>query len=218
MTAPTVLVTAKAPVAGRAKTRLAAVTGDAVAADLAAAALLDTIAAVAATPGVRGHLALDGDLAEAARGDELAAAVDGWTITPQRGDGFAERLVAAHQDAGAGPVLQVGMDTPQLTPDLLLAALADLEAYDACLGPADDGGWWILARHDPAVAEPLAHVAMSTPTTYADTLAALHDAGHRVTSTATLRDVDTVDDAEAVAALAPGTRFASTFLAWKGSS
>ena len=76
---------AKAPVAGRAKTRLAAHIGDDVAADLAAAALLDTVAAVEATPGARGHLALAGDLADGARGADLADAVRGWTITPQRG-------------------------------------------------------------------------------------------------------------------------------------
>ena len=67
MSGATVLVMAKAPVPGRAKTRLAVATGDEVAADLAAAALLDTIAAVAALSGARGHLALAGDLPTASR-------------------------------------------------------------------------------------------------------------------------------------------------------
>ncbi len=211
----TVLVLAKAPVPGRAKTRLAAVTGDAVAADLAAAALLDTVATVDATPGLRGHLALAGDLASAARSQELLHAVRGWTITLQRGVGLAERLVAAHQDAGAGPVVQVGMDTPQLTPDLLLGALAGLASYDVCLGPARDGGWWALARRDPGAAVPLAGVAMSTASTYDDTRGALVAAGRSVASTSSLRDVDTVEDAAEVARLAPDTRFAAAFRAWE---
>lgn len=211
----TVLVMAKAPVAGRAKTRLAATTGDAVAADLAAAALLDTLAAVDATPGVRGLLALDGDLASAARGPAIREALAGWQVVPQRGGGFAERLVAAHADAGAGPVVQVGMDTPQLTPALLLGALADLDGHDACLGPADDGGWWVFARRDPAVAVPLAGVAMSTPSTYDDTRAAIRAAGHRVAATAPLHDVDTVADADAVAGSAPLTLFARAFRGWE---
>jgi len=215
---PTVLVLAKAPVAGRAKTRLAATTGDEVAADLAAAALLDTLAAVAATPGARGLLALDGDLAEAARGPAIRAALEGWRVVPQRGEDFAERLVAAHVDAGHGPVVQVGMDTPQLTPALLLGALDDLGDRDACLGPADDGGWWVLARRDPGVAAPLARVPMSTSTTYDDTVAALRGAGHAVATTAALNDVDTVADAAEVARTAPTTLFAAAFRGWEERS
>ncbi|MDR7254685.1 glycosyltransferase A (GT-A) superfamily protein (DUF2064 family) [Nocardioides sp. BE266] len=213
----TVLVLAKAPVPGRAKTRLARVTGDEVAADLAAAALLDTITAVAATPGARGHLALTGDLRAATRGPALRAALADWRVTPQRGRTFAERLVAAHADAGPGPVAQVGMDTPQLTPDLLLDAVDGLSSYDACLGPADDGGWWVLARRDPKVAGPLAGVEMSTPATYDDSRAALTAAGHRVCATTVLRDVDTVDDAAEVARLAPGTHFAAAYRAWEAT-
>lgn len=217
MSGVTVLVLAKAPIAGRAKTRLARATGDVVAADLAAAALLDTIAAVAATPGARGHLALAGDLASASRGPALRDALTGWRVTPQHGDTFADRLVAAHADAGAGPVVQVGMDTPQLTPGLLLGAVADLASYDACLGPATDGGWWALARRDPDVAAPLAGVTMSTDATYDDSRTAMAAAGHRVSATTALRDVDTVDDAAEVARLAPGTHFAATFRAWAGA-
>jgi glycosyltransferase A (GT-A) superfamily protein (DUF2064 family) len=209
---------AKAPVAGRAKTRLAATTGDVVAAELAAAALLDTIAAVAATPGVRGHLALAGDLGACARSRELTAAVRGWSVTAQRGATFAERLVAAHADSGRGTVVQVGMDTPQLTPEHLLGAVEDLSSHDACLGPAADGGWWALARVDPAVARPLLGVEMSTASTYDDTRAALVAAGHRVAATAPLRDVDTVEDAAEVARLAPGTRFAEAFRTWEAGA
>ena len=215
MSGPTVLVMAKAPVPGRAKTRLAVVTGDEVAADLAAAALLDTIAAVAAFPGARGHLALTGDLTTASRGPELVAAVEGWRVTVQCGATFADRLAAAHLDAGHGPVVQVGMDTPQLTPHLLAGVLHDLAGHDACLGPAPDGGWWALARHDPAVAAPLARVAMSTASTYDDTRDALLGAGHRVSSTTPLGDVDTVEDAAEVARLVPHTRFAAAFRAWE---
>lgn len=218
MSGPTVLVMARAPVPGRAKTRLALATGDDVAADLAAAALLDTIAAVAALPGARGHLALAGDLPTASRGPELVAAVAGWRVTTQRGASLGDRLVAAHLDAGHGPVVQVGMDTPQLTPQLLAGVLDDLVGHDACLGPALDGGWWALARHDPAVAAPLARVAMSTPSTYDDTRAALVDAGHRVSSATPLGDVDTVEDAAEVARLAPDTRFAAAFRAWEARS
>ncbi len=198
------LVLAKAPVAGEAKTRLGAEIGMQAAADVAAAALEDTLAACEAAVGAeRCVLALAGEMEAPA----------GWTVVPQRGDGFAERLVNAHADAGPGPVVQVGMDTPQATPDQLLAVAARLEeGYDVVVGRAEDGGWWVLARHDPAAAEPLGAVEMSTPSTYDDTCAALAAARWRVGTTVPLRDVDTVADAAAVAALAPDTRFART---WK---
>lgn len=203
------LVVARAPVPGEAKTRLARVVGDEVAAGLAAAALLDTLEACAATAGTADCvLALHGDLARATDGAALRDALAGWVVVPQHGDGFAERLAHAHADAGPGAVLQVGMDTPQVTPGLLAEVCAGLSGHDAVLGPAEDGGWWVLALRDPAHAAALVGVPMSTPETYAATRAALEARGLRVGTAPTLRDVDTAADAEAVARSAPGTRFA----------
>lgn len=200
---------AKAPVPGVSKTRLAATIGDDAAADVAAAALLDTIAAAADTVGAGSCvLALAGDLADGSRADDVRAALAGWTVVEQRGDGFDERLAHAHADTGDGPLLQVGMDTPQVTPDLLRAAAARLADGDTVLGAAEDGGWWVLGRHDAGAAEALRGVAMSSDTTYDDTRAALLARGLSVASTAVLRDVDERADADAVALAAPGTRFA----------
>ena len=216
MTGPaavTVLVTAKAPVPGQAKTRLAATVGDSAAADLAAAALLDTLAAAEAAAG-REHrmVALAGHLRLSARAEHLDRALRDWRVVPQRGEGFDHRLAAAHADAGPGPVVQVGMDTPQLTAAHLQAVADGLLVDDAVLGPAPDGGWWVLGLRDPVHAEALVGVPMSVPHTYADTRAALLGRGLSVGTTATLRDVDDAADAEAVASAAPGTRFAR---AWR---
>ena len=210
-TAWAVLVMAKAPVPGLVKTRLAVDIGDQPAAELAAAALLDTIDAVDAC-GATGLLSLAGDLADAVRGPEIGSALTRWSVTAQRGESFAERLVNAHADAGAGLVVQIGMDTPQVTAALLRAAADALADHDAVLGPAHDGGWWALARRDPRVAEALAEVEMSTASTGTDTERALVAAGHRVARTVSLLDVDTLDDADEVARLAPRTRFAR---AWR---
>ena len=207
-----VLVVAKAPVAGQVKTRLGARIGAEAAAGLAAAALLDTIDACRAA-GVEGHLSLAGDLSEAVDGPAITAALDGWTISPQRGDGFAERLVQAHRDAGPGLVVQIGMDTPQVDAAALLAVAEAMDRHDAVLGPADDGGWWVLARRDPEALRHVAQVQMSTDTTFIDTQHALEQAGCTVGSVAAMTDVDTVADAELVAQLAPHTRFAR---AWHG--
>ncbi|MCW2774947.1 MAG: hypothetical protein JWN91_3273 [Nocardioides sp.] len=210
MTGARVLVVAKAPVAGRVKTRLGAEIGMAAAAEIAAAALLDTMAACHAGFGPDACLlSLSGDFADSVRGDELARAAEGWSVARQRGSTFAERLANAHLDVPpGGPVVQVGMDTPQLTPALLTEVAAATDEHDAVLGPAEDGGWWVLALRRPTAARSLHDVPMSAPTTYDDTRRALVGEGLDVGAARTLRDVDTVADADAVAAAVPGSHFA----------
>ncbi len=211
------LVVAKAPVPGAVKTRLGAETGMVAAAELAAAALLDTLEACAAAFPGRCHLALEGDLTAARRGDELREAVVGWSIFAQVGDGLGQRLAHAHAVVAAtdDPVLQLGMDTPQVTAAALDEVLAPLaHGADAVLAPARDGGWWALALADSRRAAVLADVPMSRPDTAEVTSRALARDGSTVLWGLTrLRDVDTVADATAVAAEAPGTRFARAWAA-----
>ena len=208
---PAVLVMAKAPVPGEVKTRLGADIGAGAAAEIAAAAVLDTLD-VCRVVFDDCHLALAGDLARVVQRQALLAALAGWTVHPQRGEGFAARLAHAHADvarATAAPVVQIGMDTPHVRPDQLRAVAALVgRGNDAVLGAAEDGGWWVLAVTDPRLAEPLAGVEMSTERTYGDTLAALRRAGATVAGAAAVRDVDTVGDADLAAAAAPDTRFA----------
>jgi glycosyltransferase A (GT-A) superfamily protein (DUF2064 family) len=209
-----VLVVAKAPVAGRVKTRLGAEIGMAAAAEVAAGSLLDTMAACRDGFGPDACLlSLAGDFADAVRGDELIRASDGWSVARQRGSTFAERLVNSHLDVPpGGSVVQVGMDTPQVTPALLVDVAAASFEHDAVLGPAEDGGWWVLALRRPVAARSLHDVPMSTPTTYDDTWRALVGEGLDVAVTSTLRDVDTAVDADAVAERAPDGEFAR---AWR---
>lgn len=192
------LVLAKAPVPGRVKTRLCPPCTPEQAARLAAAALADTLATVARVPAAARTLVL--------RGTHRPPA--GWRLLPQRGGGLPDRLHHAFADTRRPGVasLLVGMDTPQLTPALLSDAVAALLApgVDAVLGPAEDGGWWLLGLREPAHATVLRGVATSTGRTGADTLAALHRLGLRVARLATLRDVDTAADARAVARRCPG--------------
>jgi hypothetical protein len=198
----TVLVIAKAPRPGRVKTRLTPVYAPGEAAQLAEAALADTLAVVRDLPARRRVLVLDG-----APGDWLPP---GFDVVPQVPGGLDERLAAAFGGC-TGPALLVGMDTPQLAAGLLAPALAD-DAWSACdayLGPALDGGFWALglARPDP---ELLRGVPMSTPHTGAAQHRRLLDAGLRVRELPPLRDVDTPADVPLVAEAAPRTRFAAT--------
>jgi glycosyltransferase A (GT-A) superfamily protein (DUF2064 family) len=209
------LVVAKAPVAGLAKTRLGATVGPRHAARVAAAALLDTMDAVLAVPGTVPVVALTGDLGAAERGAEVAEALAGCTVIPQRGADFAERLANAHADAArARPgraVLQIGMDTPQLSAELLAESIASVHrpGMDAVLGPAADGGWWGLGLREPAHARVLRGVVTSRADTGERTLAALRGSGLRVALLPELSDVDTLRDALRVARAAPLGRFAA---------
>jgi uncharacterized protein len=208
-----VLVVAKAPVPGLAKTRLAASVGDRAAAEIAAAALLDTLDAVADAPVAARVVALTGELGEASARDEISARLVDFTVVAQRGTDFAERLAHAHVDAAAAagglPVLQIGMDTPQVTDELIGECARELLTADAVLGPARDGGWWVLGVTDAAMASCLRTVPMSRSDTGALTLAALENTGATVSLVSTLADVDTIDDVDEVRrACAPGSRFA----------
>lgn len=190
------LVLAKQPVAGKVKTRLCPPLTPAQAAEVARAALEDTLEVVRQVPAARRVLVLDGSYQAA-----------GFEVQRQRGGPMPERLAAAFDDVDpAQPALLVGMDTPQLTPALLQEAVDRLTRHAAVLGLAPDGGWWGLGLQRPDGA-----LLRDVPTSRADTgalqLAALHDAGLAPYLLPQLRDVDTADDARVVAALAPYGRF-----------
>ncbi|WP_328437977.1 DUF2064 domain-containing protein [Streptomyces sp. NBC_00444] len=190
----TLLVIAKEPRPGRVKTRLTPPFTPEEAAALAEASLADTLDVVARTPATRRVLVLDGR-----PGRWLPS---GFEVVPQCAGGLDERLAAAFAGC-TGPSLLIGMDTPQVTPELLTVDFAGCDAY---FGPAEDGGFWALglAAPDPAL---LRGVPMSTPHTGAVQRDRL--AGLRVRDLPRLRDVDTAYDAEVVAKAAPGGRFAA---------
>lgn len=206
----TLLVVAKAPQPGLAKTRLAATVGERVAADIAAAALLDTLDAVAAAPVAARVVAMTGDLDAGAAAAEIRQRLASFRVIGQRGSDFAERLANAHLDAAHGlPVLQIGMDTPQVTAELLADCARRLLRSPAVLGLAADGGWWVLGVQDPGMAQCLRAVPMSQPDTGELTRKALHDNGIEVAAVARLADFDVAGDVAVVrSACGPASRFA----------
>ncbi len=200
MSGVTLAVLAKAPEAGRSKTRLCPPCTPIEAAGLAEAALRDTLAAVAGAPAARRLLVLDGEPGAWLPG--------GFDVLPQCDGGLGRRLAGAF-DAVEGPAVLVGMDTPQLTPaDLVEATRALLEpGVDAVLGPASDGGYWSigLRRAGPRVFD---GVPMSSAATLAAQRHRLTELGLRHVELAVMRDVDTIADAHAVAGQSPRSAFA----------
>ncbi len=166
--------------------------------------MLDTLEVVAATPATRRVLVLDG-----APGSWVPAGLD---IVPQAQGGLAHRLDAAFAAAfaaGEGPVVLVGMDTPQVTSADLLAAgrmLTD-SSTDAVVGAALDGGFWLLGLAE-SLDDLCRGVPMSATETCARQVARLEAAGRQVRMTRSLRDIDHLDDAVAVASEIPASRLA----------
>ncbi|MGH2736464.1 MAG: TIGR04282 family arsenosugar biosynthesis glycosyltransferase [Actinomycetota bacterium] len=200
---PAVIVIAKSPFPGRVKTRLSPPCSADQAAQIAEAALVETLSTVAATRATRHVVALDGE-----PGPWIPA---GFELIVQRGAGLGERLGHAFCEVGCCALL-VGMDTPQLGPGLIESALVELDSADAVLGPTDDGGYWAVGLRAP---EPLAFtgVPMSRADTFEAQLARFEDLGLRVGLLPHLRDVDYFDDALAVAKLVPGSAFAASVAA-----
>ena len=204
-----VVVIAKEPLAGTVKTRLCPPLTASEAAHVAAAALADTLEVVGRSNCRSTVVAFEGE--------SQGWVPDRFVVVPQRRGGFGQRLAGAIDDAWGRtecPVLLIGMDTPQVTVADLGRAAAGLlsPGVDAVLGPADDGGYWLigLRRPEPGVFE---DVPMSTDHTASDQRIRLGSLGLACTVIHGLQDVDTISDAWAVAQLVPNSSFAASLRA-----
>jgi glycosyltransferase A (GT-A) superfamily protein (DUF2064 family) len=204
----TIVVIAKECVPGRVKTRLHPPLTLEQAAEVAAGSLADTLELVASLPADRRVIAF--------AGTQLPPEALGFEVLPQIEGDLDVRLGAVF-DAIEGPMILIGMDTPQLTRDHFDEVLGDWSTEaetgpDAWFGPASDGGWWGLALREPT-GDVLRGVPMSRDDTGVLQLASLDAAGLRVGFLPEVNDVDTYEDALEVAALAPRTRFAEALTA-----
>ena len=206
MTAPTpvdrvdtLVVLAKEPLPGRAKTRLQSVFTPEEAAELAACSIEDTLHAVRESRASRKVLAWEGD--PHPRNLEFV-------VLAQPSGSLNDRLTAAFAalllEDGTAPVLLIGMDTPQVT-----AGLLDMEweGADAVLGLSEDGGFWAVGLRDGDPRRVFDGIPMSTDRTGAAQLARLTSLGLSVKLLPPLRDVDVPGDAEHVAARYPWLLF-----------
>lgn len=147
MTDAAAIVIAKAPRPGLCKTRLEPVLGGDGCARLQAA-LLRRAAAWAAAVGTA-FVAFTPEDA----GEEVAALAPGATLLAQVDGDLGDRLAAATGEVlerHGGPVVLVGVDTPQLSAAHADAALDDLrDGIDVTFGPAGDGGYYLVGLREP---------------------------------------------------------------------
>ncbi|MGE0703644.1 MAG: TIGR04282 family arsenosugar biosynthesis glycosyltransferase [Vicinamibacterales bacterium] len=203
-----VCVFAKPPRAGLVKTRLIASLGAPAAADLARAFFDDTW-----------RLARSLEWADAVLATTDVAASEWQTIGPaeiwpQVGGDLGERLEEILRDALAiyPFAIAIGTDAPALPRELLDAACDALQTVDAVLGPAEDGGFYLLGvRACPSGL--LAEIPWSAPDTYARTLARFRERRLRTEILPPWFDVDRSEDLNRLTSLlasagaeAPATR------------
>jgi glycosyltransferase A (GT-A) superfamily protein (DUF2064 family) len=198
----TVAVIAKECVPGRVKTRLSPPLPPGAAAALAQVSLSRTLDTVRNLPVRHRLLVMDGT--------PTAGDAAHFTVLRQAAGGLDERL-AAICDTVSGPLLIIGMDTPQFSRNHIAPLVHDWRAagarHDAWVGPAMDGGFWALALRQPDAAL-IRGVPMSTATTGARQLVRLESAGLSVGMLPELRDMDHFSDALQIAAEIPGSAFA----------
>ncbi len=141
----TILVFARAPEIGRVKTRLAAHLGAERAAEIHRACLEDAIRLAERVEGCERRLLMAGSRGAWADAEiELDAT---WEMEPQRGHDLGERLETAFREAfrrGAKKATAIGTDTPWMGARRIETAIAALDADDVVLGPAADGGYYLV--------------------------------------------------------------------------
>ncbi len=119
---------------------------------------------------------------------------------PQGGGDLGERMARAFRCAfrdGMRRVVLVGSDCPGVTSDLLGQAFRELGRADVVLGPAADGGYYLMGLRQPAP-ELFRDIAWGTDAVFAQTVNRAREAGLRVGQVAQLQDVDVPADLERI--------------------
>ncbi len=184
-----IVVFGREPRVGRVKTRIA----DAVGASTAAAvygALLDHTIEVVRSIGMPWTLSI------AAPADPGWAATLPIEIEVQAEGDLGRRMHVCLQrwlTDGADRVVLIGSDIPAVSPDHLWSAFDALTDCAVVLGPAGDGGYWLVGQRAPGV-DCFSGVPWSSPHTLAATRKRLEELGVAWTEIDTLSDIDTVDD------------------------
>jgi rSAM/selenodomain-associated transferase 1 len=186
------LVVAKKPAPGQTKTRLCPPLNSEQAAELYECFLCDTLALMRNIPDVKPKIVYLPQNADNYFRN-LAPDMD---LLQQRGDSLGERLDNLLTDVlldGADKAVVINSDSPTLPAEYLVQAFEQLSAADVVLGPAFDGGYYLIGMKEP---QPhlLRKVQMSTPNVLQDTLELARTKSVSVSLLPEWYDVDTVEE------------------------
>jgi rSAM/selenodomain-associated transferase 1 len=195
------LVFARLPESGKVKTRLARDLGDARALAVYEAMLRDVLANVGASTGE-----LDVEIlwapSETATGDALRRAFDGHALAMQTGETLGDRLSMAFSERfffhRTQKIVAIGVDEPALPRALIDHAVALLDSCDWVVGPASDGGYYLIgcraAAYDAAI---FAGIKWGSARVFAQTMAKIRRWQTTVAVLPLRRDIDLIDDLRA---------------------
>jgi rSAM/selenodomain-associated transferase 1 len=185
------VVMAKAPRLGQVKTRLAREIGDVAALAFFRRTCLDLLRRVSPDPRWQTVLALTPDIAV----HEEGIWPEGIPRIAQGQGDLGARMGRLFHDMPPGPVVIIGGDIPGIANEHIARAFDALGKTDTVLGPADDGGYWLVGmKRFPRVAEIFDGVRWSSEYALADTKANIERAGLTLALTDMMNDIDTGAD------------------------
>lgn len=195
MPAPSpILLFIKAPIKGQVKSRLASRLGDDAALELYKNFVLDILETIDKT----GHPCTIFFHPPEARDAVAAWLGPGRDYLPQQGDDLGERMANAFAtifNKGAHRAILIGSDIPDFPADLLTGAIRSLDKHDAVLGPARDGGYYLIGfRRGTLVPDVFRGIEWSTSRVFSETREKLEQAKRSVQLLPEWRDVDTPED------------------------
>jgi uncharacterized protein len=190
------LIFVRAPETGKVKTRLAAKIGDEAALALYRSFVADALAGAASRPYAFIVYFYPRD-ARDAMVSWLGADVD---LEAQQGEDLGERMANALENSFRcyERLVLVGTDTPDLPPEILDEAFAALDSNDAVLGPARDGGYYLIGFSHRSLPAAFHGIPWGSKRVFELTAAIMRESGLRVHILPSWTDVDTYEDLRAL--------------------
>lgn len=181
----------KEPVQGKVKTRLAASIGEEKATDVYRQLVQHTIQAVASSPADKIFCFAPADAEK-----RIAHWLDHPVVIPQAAGDLGDRMLHAFRQSrsmGYDKTVIIGTDCPELAPQHLAQALDLLDRYDLVIGPAHDGGYYLIAAREAHEAL-FRDIPWSTDAVLDSTLRSAEDHELTYATLPALSDLDTVDE------------------------
>jgi len=207
---PLIILFVKVPAGSQVKTRLAAALGENAALELYQRFVQDILDTLVQT----GIPVMICYYPPVSRNAVAAWLGPGQQYLPQEGRDVGERMENAFRQAFSGGVSRavlIGSDIPDLPALFLNEAMASLLTHDAVIGPAHDGGYYLIGfRNDTFSPAVFSGIAWSTGTVLSSTMQAFGRAGQRVHMLSPWRDVDTREDLKDLAARNRRSAFSSS--------
>jgi rSAM/selenodomain-associated transferase 1 len=205
-----ILLFVKAPIKGQVKSRLAAGLGDDAALELYKNFVLDILETIEKT----GHPCTIFFHPPDARDAVAAWLGPGGDYLPQQGNDLGERMADAFATIfkkGVSRAILIGSDIPDISIDILRQAFRSLDSRDAVLGPAQDGGYYLIGyRSDTFVPDVFQGIEWGTSKVFLETKQKLEQAKRSVHLLPEWRDVDTLEDLNDLMARNAKSAFASS--------